>query len=148
MPKYAYCDICKKEISDPERKPMETFTKVIWVLVIIATLGIAAIAFLIVYANKPKHYCSTCFSKLRFTREPIKSKKEEEKELMANLSAKEKVMRKSEKAKANKRPGEKVELEKDDEDKGVEGETDAICEFCGEEISSTDTRCPYCFSKL
>ena len=146
MPKYAYCDICKKEISDPERKPMETFTKVIWVLVIIATLGIAAIAFLIVYANKPKHYCSTCFSKLRFTREPIKSKKVEEKELMANLSAKEKVMRKTEKAQIKKRPGEKVTLEQDDEDK--DRITDIICEFCGEEISSSDKRCPYCFSKL
>ncbi|MHA1192977.1 MAG: hypothetical protein ACTSP9_11865 [Promethearchaeota archaeon] len=146
MAKYAYCDICKKEISDPERKPMVTFHKVIWVLVIIATLGIAAIAFLIVYANKPKHYCSTCFSKLRFTSEPIKSKKEEEKEIMANLSSKEKVMRKSGKAKANKRPREKVELEQDEEDKDVEA--DVICEFCGEEISSSDKRCPYCLSKF
>ena len=146
MAKYAYCDICKKEISDPERKPMVTFHKVIWVLVIVGTLGIAAIAFIIVYANKPKHYCSTCFSKLRFTSEPIKSKKEEEKEIMANLSAKEKVMRKSGKAKANKRPREKVELEQDDEDKDVEADT--ICEFCGEEISSSSKRCPYCLSKL
>ncbi|MHA1373672.1 MAG: hypothetical protein ACTSR7_05210 [Promethearchaeota archaeon] len=146
MAKYAYCDICKKEISDPERKPMLTFHKVIWVLVIIGTLGIAAIAFIIVYANKPKHYCSTCFSKLRFTSEPIKSKKEEEKEIMANLSAKEKVMRKSGKAKANKKPGEKLKLEQDDEDKDVEA--DAICEYCGEDISSSDERCPYCFKKF
>jgi len=146
MSKYAYCDICKKEISEPARKPMETFTKVIWVLLIIASLGILAIVFIIVYANKPKHYCSTCFSKLRFTSEPIKSEKEEEKELMANLSAKEKVMKKTEKAKANKRPGEKAELKKDVEDRDVEADT--ICEFCGEEISSTEERCPYCFSKL
>ncbi len=146
MPKYAYCDICKKEIINPTRKPMETFTKVIWVLLIIASVGILAIVFIIVYANKPKHYCSTCFSKLRFTSEPIKSEKEEEKELMANLSSKEKVMRKSEKAQIKKRPREKVTLQLDDEDK--DRKTDTICEFCGEEISSSDKRCPYCFSKL
>jgi len=146
MPKYAYCDICKKEISDPAHKPMETFTKVIWVLLIIASLGILAIVFIIVYANKPKHFCPACFSKLRFTSEPIKSEKEEEKELMANLSSKEKVLRKTEKAQAKKRPGEKVALKQDDDDEDVEGDT--YCEFCGEAISSSDTRCPYCHSKL
>lgn len=146
MGKYAYCDICKKEIKDPTRKPMETFTKVIWVLVIIATLGIAAIVFLIVYANKPKHYCSTCFSKLRFEKEPIKTKEQEEKEIMANLSAKEKVMRKTEKAKAVKRPGEKKVLKKGDEEE--EEVEDTYCEFCGEAISASDKRCPYCHSKF
>ena len=147
MSKYAYCDICKKEISDPTHKPMETFTKVIWVLVIIASLGIGAIVFIIVYANKPKHFCSTCFSKLRFTKEPIKSKAEEEKEITANLSSKEKVMRKTEKAKALKRPGEKRVVEQDDEEE-EDKEEDTYCEFCGEAISSSDTRCPYCHSKL
>lgn len=146
MPKYAYCGICKKEISDPTRKPIETFIKVIWVLLIIASLGIAAIVFIIVYANKSKHYCPTCFSKLRFTSEPIKSEKEVEKELMANLTPKEKVLRKSERAKTKKRPGEKVKLKQDDDDEDVEGDT--YCEFCGEAISSSDTRCPYCHSKL
>ena len=145
MSKYAYCDVCKKEISDPARKPMETFTKVIWVLLIIASVGILAIVFIIVYANKPKHYCSSCFSKLRFTSEPIKSEKEEEKELMANLTSKEKVLRKTEKAKALKKPGEKVKLKQDDDE---DVEADTYCEFCGEEISSSETRCPYCHSKL
>ncbi len=145
MPKYAYCDICKKEISDPTRKPMETFTKVIWVLLIIASLGILTIVFIIIYANKPKHFCPTCFSKLRFTSEPIKSEKEEEKELMANLSSKEKILRKTEKAQAKRRSGEKVALKQDDDD-DVEGDT--YCEFCGEAISFSDTRCPYCHSKL
>lgn len=147
MAKYAYCDICKKEVSDPTRKPMETFTKVIWVLVIIASLGIAAIAFIIVYANKPKFYCSTCYSRLRFEKEPIKTKEQEEKEIMANLTSKEKVLRKTEKAKANKKPGAKKALERDDEEKeDVEGDT--FCEFCGEAISSSDKRCPYCHIKL
>ncbi|MHA1670496.1 MAG: hypothetical protein ACTSV5_07930 [Promethearchaeota archaeon] len=145
MTKYAYCNICKKEISDPTRKPMITFHKVIWVLVIIASLGIAAIAFIIVYANKPKHYCPTCFSKLTFTREQIKSKEDEEKEVLTNLSSKEKVMRKTEKVKAKKRPRERATLEQE-EDEDVEGDT--YCEFCGEAISSSDKRCPYCHSKL
>jgi len=146
MGKYAYCDICKKEISDPTRKPMETFHKVIWVLLIIGSLGILAIVFLIIYANKTKHYCSTCFSKLRFESEPIKTKEQEEKEIMANLSAKEKVMRKTEKAQTKKRPGEKKVLEQDVDEEDVEGDT--YCEFCGEAISSSDKRCPYCHSKL
>ncbi|MBY9002835.1 MAG: hypothetical protein KGD73_02580 [Candidatus Lokiarchaeota archaeon] len=148
MSKYAYCDICKKEISDPTRKPMVTFRKVLWVLVIIASLGIAAIAFIIVYANKPKHYCSTCFSKLRYTKEPIKTKEQEEKEITANLSSKEKVMRKTEKAKANRKPGTKKVLKLDDDDEEEDVEGDTFCEFCGEAISSSDKRCPYCHIKL
>ncbi|MFX1495573.1 MAG: hypothetical protein ACFFBZ_14915, partial [Promethearchaeota archaeon] len=77
MTRYAYCNVCKKEIDDPVRKPLETSKKTVWIIVIVATLGIAALIYAIYYANRPKNYCPTCFSELKFSKKPFV--KEEEK---------------------------------------------------------------------
>lgn len=143
MAKYAYCTVCKEEIEKPSRKPITTFHKVLWVLLSIATVGIGAIIYLIIAANKPKIYCSTCFTKLTFSKEPFKAKKEEEEP----KTPKEKILQKAEKEKEATKKKPKVKKKE-----GIEGEEkkidDTFCPFCGEDISSSETRCPYCGSKL
>ena len=143
MAKYAYCTVCKEEIENPSRKPLTTFQKVLWVLLSIGTVGIGAIVYLIIAANKPKIYCPTCITKLTFSKEPLKTKKEEEEP----KTPKEKILRKAEKEKeaTKKKPKVKKKESIDGEDKKVD---DTFCPFCGEDISSTETRCPYCGSKL
>ena len=142
MTKYAYCTVCKKEVENPSRKPITTFHKVLWVLLSIATVGIGAIIYMIILANKPKIYCPTCFTKLKFSNEPFETEKEEEPK-----TPKEKILRKAgKKAEVAKK---KPKLRKGE---GEEGEVkkvgDTFCPFCGETISSEEKRCPYCGSKL
>ena len=143
MAKYAYCNVCKEEIEKPSRKPLTTFHKVLWVLLSIGTVGIGAIIYFIIAANKPKIYCPTCFTKLTFSKESFKVKKEEE-ELK---TPKEKILRKAEKEKEVKKKKTKPKRKEDTngEDKKID---DTFCPFCGEDISSSETRCPYCGSKL
>ena len=143
MVKYAYCNICKKEIDNPSRKPMETFHKVLWVLLIIASLGIGLIAYLIYIINKPKQYCPTCITKLKFSKEPFVSKEEDE---SIPRTPKEKVLKKAGKElPPKKKPDEKEEKVKEEKEEKID---DTFCPFCGEDISSSEKRCPYCGSKL
>jgi len=142
MTKYAYCTVCKKEVENASRKPITTFHKVLWVLLSIATVGIGAIVYLIILSNKPKIYCPTCFTKLKFSKEPFETEKEEEpktpkEKIIKKVGKKEEGAKK--KPKGVKREGEKGKVEKID---------DTFCPFCGEDISSSETRCPYCGSKL
>ncbi|MFX1289307.1 MAG: hypothetical protein ACFFFY_12195, partial [Promethearchaeota archaeon] len=81
MTRYAYCKVCDKEVEKPIRNPMETFQKVIWVMISIATLGAAAIVFAIIYARRKKEYCPICRTKVTFSSEPYKKPKEEEEPL-------------------------------------------------------------------
>jgi hypothetical protein len=142
MPKYAYCKVCDKEVTKPIRMPMETFQKVVWVIISIATVGIGAIIFAIIYANKKKEHCPTCRSKVEFSTEPhVKPKEEEE-----PLTAKEKVLKKAGKVKEKKdKVGKKVPSKISE---GGEEKEQIFCPYCGEEIEPGISRCPYCHSSL
>lgn len=140
MAKYAYCKVCEKEVSKPVRMPMETFQKVEWVILSIATVGIGAIIFAIIYANRKKVHCPTCRTKVVFSSEPYVKPKEEE-----PLTAREKVLKKAGKAKEKK---EKVERETPLEEREEEEKDQTFCPYCGEDIKPGISRCPYCHSSL
>ena len=91
MAKYAYCTVCKKEVEQPVRKPLETFQKLVWVILIIASVGILAIVYAFLVMNKKKEFCATCRTKVQFLSEPIKTEEEEG----VPLTAKEKALRKA-----------------------------------------------------
>ena len=142
MTKYAYCKICDKQVDNPVRKPMETFQKVIWVMLSIATVGIAALIFAIVYGNRKKVHCPTCRAKVQFTSEPqAKSKKEGE-----PLTQRERILKKAGKAKEKKATEEKeIPLEEEEEEEEIE---QTFCPYCGEDINKGISTCPYCHSSL
>jgi cell division protein FtsL len=142
MTKYAYCKICDKQVDNPVRKPMETFQKVIWVMLSIATVGVAAIIFAIVYGNRKKVHCPTCRAKVQFTSEPQgKSKKEGE-----PLTQRERILKKAGKAKEKKATEEKeIPLEEEEEEEEIE---QTFCPYCGEDINKGISTCPYCHSSL
>jgi hypothetical protein len=140
MVKYAYCKVCKKQIDNPVRKPMETFEKVVWVIIIIATVGIAALVYAIYVANKKKNYCPTCLTALEFSKETYEKEEEE----LVPLTPKEKVLSKT---------GKKVERKEKPEEKEVKTEErvrpeEIFCPYCGEDIKPDAKKCPYCGSKL
>lgn len=140
MAKYAYCKVCEKEVPKPIRMPMETFQKVEWVILSIATVGIGAIIFAIIYGNRKKVHCPTCRAKVVFSSEPYVKTKEEE-----PLTAREKVLKKAGKAKEKK---EKVERETRLEETEKEEKDQTFCPYCGEDIEPGISRCPYCHSSL
>jgi hypothetical protein len=130
----AYCDYCKKEIETPVKKPLKTTEKIIWVIIILGTLGIGLIPFLIYhYGMKKKHFCPNCNTKLRFIQVETEQLKEEEQKV---LTPKEKVMEKAKEKSKDK--GEKKERKEKGEDEK------AYCPFCGNEISKDTATCPYC----
>lgn len=140
MARYAYCNVCKKEVEHPVRKPLETFQKIVWVIVIIASVGILAIVYAFVVMNKKKEYCATCRTKVHFSSEPVKTKDDEEEP----KTAKEKAMKKAGRAAEAKK---KIAERKTDDDDEEEDES-TFCDFCGEAISPDVKRCPYCHSVL
>ena len=143
MTKYAYCKVCDKEVDQPVRKPIETFHKVIWVMISIATIGIGAIIFAIVYANRKKVYCETCRTKVEFSSKPHK-KPEEDGE---PLTQRERILKKAGKAKEKKAKAEK-EIPSETAE-GAETEKDqSFCPYCGEDIDAGISKCPYCHSTL
>jgi hypothetical protein len=138
--KFAYCSVCKKEVEKSSRKPLETMQKLIWVIVIIASLGIAAIAYAIYLSNRPKIYCPTCFSKLEYSDKPFeKPKKKSE-----DMTPKERIL---EKTKLRKEP-EKEETPKKTikpkKEKKIEKKEPIICSFCGEKLDEDYPTCPFC----
>jgi hypothetical protein len=141
MVKYAYCKVCDKEVTKPIRMPMETFQKVIWVILSIATLGGALIVFAIIYTKRKKVHCPTCRTKVEFSSEPhVKAKEDEE-----PLTPREKVLKKAGKAKEKK---ERVKKETTSEAEGEEDKDQTFCPYCGEDIEAGIGRCPYCHSSL
>jgi hypothetical protein len=138
MARYAYCNVCKKEVEHPVRKPLETFQKIVWVIVIIASVGILAIVYAFVVMNKKKEYCATCRTKVSFSSEPVKTKDKEEEP----LTAKEKALKKASKVAEAKKKVADIKTEEEEEEETI------FCEFCGEEISPNVKRCPYCHSVL
>ncbi|NVM17591.1 MAG: hypothetical protein HWN80_07730 [Candidatus Lokiarchaeota archaeon] len=145
MTKYAYCKVCDKEVNQPVRKPMETFQKMIWVIISIATVGIGAIVFAIVYTNRKKVYCETCRKKVEFSSEPNRKPEEE----LEDLTPREKVLKKAGKAKEKKSKAEADRpLEEEEEEEEEEAEELTFCPYCGEDIKKGISRCPYCHTSL
>ena len=142
MTKYAYCKICDKQVENPVRKPIETFQKVIWVILSIATVGVAAIIFAIVYANRKKVHCPTCQTKVQISREPHAKSKEEK-----LLTPREKVLKKAGKAKEKKIKAEEDASSETTEEEESEKEQ-TFCPYCGEDIDAGISKCPYCHSSL
>jgi len=141
MTKYAYCKICDKKVENPVREPMNTSQKVVWVMVSIATVGIAAIIFAIIYANRKKIHCPRCRAKVQFSSEPhAKSKEEKE-----PLTQRERILKKAGKAKEEKT---KSEEDASSEIQEEEEEELTFCPYCGEDIKKGISRCPYCHSTL
>ena len=79
--KFAYCKTCKQEVESSSRKPLDTMQKVLWGMAIVGTLGIAAIAYGVYLSNRPKVYCSTCFTKLEYSDKPFVKPKKERKDM-------------------------------------------------------------------
>ncbi|MCK4381690.1 MAG: hypothetical protein KAW66_00200 [Candidatus Lokiarchaeota archaeon] len=143
MAKYAYCKVCDKKVDKPVRKPIETFHKVIWVIISIGTVGIGAIIFAIFYANRKKVYCPTCRTKVEFSREPHKKPDEE----TEPLSPREKVLKKAGKVKEKKIKTEEEDSSEVVEEEEIEEEL-TFCPYCGEDIKKGISSCPYCHSVL
>ena len=138
MTRYKYCEICKKEVENPVRKPLETFEKTIWIIVSIATVGIAAIIFAIYYSNRKKKYCPTCFAEIKYRSEPIVKETPSK-----PLTPKEKILQKAGIEKEVTETEEPVEEEETEEEKDT-----TFCPYCGEDIKEGIPKCPYCHSKL
>ena len=143
MAKYAYCKVCDKEVDKPARKPMETFHKVIWVIISIASVGVGAIVFAFVYANRKRVYCPTCRTKVEFSSEPHKKPDEE----TEPLTQRERVLKKAGKAKEKKTKAEKETVSEITEEEEKEKEQ-TFCPYCGEDIDVGISKCPYCHSSL
>ncbi|MHA1149763.1 MAG: hypothetical protein ACTSR8_16125 [Promethearchaeota archaeon] len=136
---FYYCDYCKKEVHNPIKRPLTSFQKQIWVIVILATLGFALIALIIyrLYLVK-KGYCPTCISKLRISEDPSKIK-----ELVPKnpSTAKEQVLEKVEEL------GGVVHRPKTNFPNSEELEK-IYCPFCGEELEKDTYTCPYCMTAI
>jgi hypothetical protein len=117
------------------------FHKVIWVMLSIATVGVAAIIFAIVYANRKKVHCPTCRTKVQISREPHSKSKEEK-----LLTPREKVLKKAGKEKEKKIKTEEDALSETTEEESEKEQT--FCPYCGEDIDAGISKCPYCHSSL
>lgn len=146
--KYAYCEVCKKEVEKASRKPLSRMAKTVWIICTVATIGIAGIVYLLYLAYRPKIYCPTCFSKLTYSDKPF----EKPKKKRDAMTPKEKVLEKVEEEKGpeeevvvkidttKKKPTKKKPKKKKEE----EEKEKIFCSFCGEELDADYPVCPYC----
>ena len=142
--RFAYCKVCKKEVEESRRKPLETMQKVVWVIIIVATIGIAAIAYAIYLSNRSKSYCPTCFTKLEYSDKPF----EKPKRKREDMTPRERVLDKAgiEGKGEEKEPVEKKPDTKKGEKK--ERKQEITCSYCGEKLDEDYATCPFCQSKL
>lgn len=137
--KYTYCKVCKKEISNPVKKSMDSMEKTIWIVVFLATLGIAVIPYLFyIKLVRKKNYCPNCETELIHSKEPFEKPKKNSERKKAKLTPKEKVLEKVEAKKAKKK-----ELIRKTREEKEEAET-IICPFCGERLEKDIATCPFC----
>ncbi|MFW9829484.1 MAG: hypothetical protein ACFFEY_18060 [Candidatus Thorarchaeota archaeon] len=140
--RFAYCSVCKTEVEKSARRPLETMQKLLWGIVIVATLGIAAIAYAFYLSNRPKIYCPKCFNKLEYSDKPFEKPKKKREE----MTPKERILEKTglveepeeEETKKTIKPkkGKKEKKEKEEEP--------IICSFCGEKLDEDYPTCPFC----
>jgi hypothetical protein len=142
MTKYAYCEVCKKDVEHPIRKPLRTFHKVIWVMLIIASLGILGIVYILYRANKPKTYCPLCLSRVKFSTKPFEKEANEEEEAR---TPKERILKKAGKELPSR--NKKNEKEHPIQEQKVK-EQETFCPYCGEDIEPGIKICPYCHTAL
>ena len=137
--RFAYCKVCKKEVEESRRKPLETMQKVVWVIIIVATIGIAAIAYAIYLSNRSKSYCSTCFTKLEYSDKPF----EKQKKKREDMTPRERVLDKAGIA-GEGEEGEPVEKKSEKKERKQE----IMCSYCGEKLDEDYATCPFCQSTL
>jgi cell division protein FtsL len=138
--KYNYCKVCKHEVEKPSRKPLTRTQKTIWVIIIVATIGIAAIVYAIYLSTRLKEYCPECYTKLIKSDEPFeKPKKKPE-----DMTPKEKILDKAglETEELEKTPTRKKETKKNSEEEKI------FCPFCGEELEGKIPTCSFCQSVI
>ena len=142
--RYAYCKVCKHEVETASRKPLDTTQKILWVIIIVGSLGIGVIPYLIYLSNRPKTYCPDCFTKLEYSDTPfVKPEKKRE-----TMTPKEKIL---DKAGLKEEPEveETVEPKPQPRKKKKEGKKSKnFCEYCGEELDEDYVTCPFCQATL
>ena len=132
-----YCDYCEKEV-EPSKKPMDSFQKTIWAMIVICSLGFGLIGLFLYNKSRKNKYCPTCETELKVSEEPFEKPKP-----LEDLTPKEKVLVKTGKKVTVKKV--KVEEEKEEEEKKI------FCPFCGEELKGDDASresCPFCHANL
>ena len=141
--KYAYCSFCKKEIEEPIKKPLKPMQKTLWAMGCLATLGIAAIIFLIYSGSKKKIHCPNCISKLTFSKEAFDKPSKDSKP----KTPKEKIYKKAGKDIPSKKE-EKISSKPENEKKKELEEFQIFCPFCGNKIKKNIKECPHCKTVL
>ena len=150
MPKkitYAYCKTCKHEVEDPSRSPLTMTQKIVWVMIIVGTIGIGAIVYAFYLSGRPKKFCPECDRKLEYSDKPFEKPKKR-----SDMTPRERVLDKAgieeetekKKEQTKKKADEKKKKEKKEEKK-------VFCSFCGEELIGEEKdfpACPYCKSAL
>ena len=139
--KYAYCKVCKNEVDNPSKRPMTTSQKIGWIIIIVATLGIAAIVLAIVQSNKPKNYCPECHTKLEYSDKPFEKPKKKPEE----MTPKERVL---DKAGLEEKLKQKPTRKKPAKKAAKEEEKKIFCPYCGEELEEKLPTCPFCQSVI
>ncbi len=141
--KFAYCKVCKQEVESSSRKPLETMQKILWAIIMVATLGIGAIAYAIYLSNRPKVYCPTCFTKLEYSDKPfVKPKKKRE-----DMTPKERVLDKAglieEEPEIEESPNKEPETNKRKKEEKKD-KKELVCPYCGETLDGQYATCPFC----
>ncbi|MCK4286544.1 MAG: hypothetical protein KAX18_10100 [Candidatus Lokiarchaeota archaeon] len=139
--KYSYCNVCKHEVESPSKKPLTRMQITIWVIIIVATIGLAAIVLAIYYSSRPKDYCPECHTKLVKSDKPFEKPKKKPEE----MTPKEKVL---DKAGIEEEKPKKRAPKKKPSDKKSEEEKETLCPYCGEELKKKYPTCPFCQSVL
>ena len=139
--KYRYCNACKHEVENPSKKPLTRMQITIWVIVIVATIGIAAIVLAIYYSTRLEDYCPECHTKLVKSDKPFEKPKKKPEE----MTPKEKVLDKA--GIEEEKPKKRAPIKKPSDKKSEEGE-EILCPYCGEELKKKYPTCPFCQSAL
>jgi RNA polymerase-binding transcription factor DksA len=122
--KFAYCNQCEKEISNPKRKPLDSMHYTIALLLVISSLGFAIIPLLVYYFYiRKKIYCPNCESILEFYSSPDKSP-DPKKQINRVLK--------------------QIEVEKQERELVNKIEPQFFCPYCQKEISENADSCPNC----
>ena len=147
MPKkitYTYCKTCKHEVEDPSRRPLTMIQKIVWVIIIVGTIGIGAIVYAFYLSGRPKKYCPDCNGKLEYSDKPFEKPKKRE-----DMTPRERLLDKAgieeEPEKKKQQPKKKADGKKKKKELEVKK---IFCSFCGEELKKDYSICPFCKSDL